>query len=273
MRLEAFIINEGRGKRLEMDEAKALLKRFCKQALYGYTKGNMLYRGVMGNTDNYMLYKSAGMRRSKNTSNYYTLFISNAGTWKGYPRRDKSFICSSSFSYATSFGTVYAVFPYDGAKIGVAPARDFWGSFKKSMNTSKDMDDWNDSFERIISLGGWKMSDSSLSVVLSFMKKFDTKYRAGDINLESLEMALDSRGYHSMDVDWFFSKYKGDFLDVVAKTLDPKKNGFQLMKVGDNYPDGVECWTDSPCIFVRKELVPSRPNPLGNILTDIGYNV
>lgn len=273
MRLQAYLISEGRGKALNEEEAKTLLKKNCKQALNGYTKGNMLYRGNKLVTKPYLQYKPKGVRASRNTSNYYTLLISNSSKWKSYPRRDKSFICTSSFSYAISYGTPYGVFPYDGAVVGVASTRDFWGSFMKSMALGTDMDDWNMMFKDMFSSLRISINDDKYSSVTKAMNEFDSRMKSGKLTMDMVQNAMTEGGYALKEWAWFKDVYKGSFLEVVDKTLDPNTNGFQLMKVGGNYPDNKECWVSSECIFVKKELVPSRPNPLGEILKDLGYSV
>ena len=65
------------------------------------------------------------------TENYITLLIDYIlPSWKNYPKRSKSLVCSSSKSISWGYGNkAYVVFPYNNAKIGVCSEVDLWESF------------------------------------------------------------------------------------------------------------------------------------------------
>ena len=63
-----------------------------------------------------------GERVSQNTNNIYTtLFSDILPSWKDYPPRNKSFICTSDYSTALAFGQPYSyvVLPKNGTNIGI----------------------------------------------------------------------------------------------------------------------------------------------------------
>jgi hypothetical protein len=87
-------------------------------------------------------------RVSANTENYYTLWMDNSEVWKGYPKRSKSYICSSSPKVAESFGTVHFVLIPDNAKVAICPGDDLWNSFRPSVDSLDGlMDDLSTAFK------------------------------------------------------------------------------------------------------------------------------
>lgn len=78
---------------------------------------------------------------SSGIPNIYTRLLSGIlPSWRKYPHRNKSFICSlatwvvSSYTHGDDKGSgVYWVLPENNAKIGVCPTRDIWSSFENSL--------------------------------------------------------------------------------------------------------------------------------------------
>lgn len=268
MRFNAYLITEDRAKTVDLEEAKTLLKKNCRKALYGYTKGNILYRGMKVHTDYALATPKAG-RTSANTSNYYTLMIDNFKQWKDYPKRNRSFICSSSFGSAMNYGTLYGVFPYDGTKVGVCPVRDIWLSFNNSFSGST-LNEMNIVLVKIFERAGISLDDSSYSGIIKSFNQFDrVMQREGEGFMSYVTKGIARR------TDWFSYWYpkKKTFQAMMEFLLDPKLNDFKLVDVGGDYGNENECWFDAKCIMIRKEVIPTRPNPLGDILKEIGYNV
>lgn len=85
-------------------------------------------------------------RKAANTVNYATLWMDNHPDWEGFPKRSRSFICSSNEHYAASYGVLYRVFPFDDAKIGVCPGNDLWQSFEEFESLGDFLDDVDRAF-------------------------------------------------------------------------------------------------------------------------------
>lgn len=83
-----------------------------------------------------------GTRTAKDTSNLYTLFMSEYLTsWRKWPARNRSIIMTDSYTSAynyskskdevTNNGRVYYVIPPNDAVLCISPTQDVWDSFKK----------------------------------------------------------------------------------------------------------------------------------------------
>jgi len=162
---------------LTKDELTELLRTDYSSAYKKFLENKIMFRGVNDSTKyfigRYGLLKP-GLRISQYARyNLYTrLFSDILPSWKGYPPRNRSFICTSSTGKALEFtdtfpaldewkNNVYAVLPKNGAVIGVCPKSDLWFAFPtiKKLNFKntkfkylKDFQDVFMEFIRFISL-------------------------------------------------------------------------------------------------------------------------
>jgi len=226
-----------RSKSISKELAIELIKSNCRDAL----KGTPIYRGVRNfNTEYLYIDPSKYNRISANTSNYYTLINDNSPYWKKYPKRSKSIICSTDINQISMYGDGnFRVLPYDGAKIGVCPSRDYWVSFEKQ--DIPILNQFNDDLFDLMSKKYIFIDETYKSIVDSFNKFSKLIYDDKSV--------LDNLG----DYDYMFKDYnvKEGFLKHIERMFDPKKNGFKLAKAGDKIPQQREVWTDSESILVN----------------------
>lgn len=134
MRLQAFLLQEGRTMKIG-DEALSIIRKKCGKHVRKILAQSRpsIYRGMRKNFGYGIIDpKSSPERRSSNTSNHTTLLMDNLPSWKGYPKRSQSIICSTQLSYARSYGYVYYIYPSDACKFGVVDSGDVWGGFYKA---------------------------------------------------------------------------------------------------------------------------------------------
>jgi hypothetical protein len=242
MRLKAFLLQEGRSKEISEEKVIDILKKNCQKAL----NSTPIYRGIRVNDPFFYIDPKAGKpRRSANTRNYYTLINDNSPYWKQYPKRSESIICTTNINDAKGYGFQYAVFPYDGAKIGVCPESDYWYSFQKTLGEYTTLDEFNDILYKIIVVKNniFGFDDRSYKDIVDSFKTFDTFMKDNQRLLELIKSEYP-----------MFKEYdpnKTTFLEYVQKLLSPKPNGFRLKKIGDKLPGINEVWTDSKSILVN----------------------
>ncbi len=250
MRLENYLFeyrHETRSERLEKDEAISLLKKNCHYDL----KKFKLYRGSSPEDKTLLIEPAKYERSSANTENYYTILFDNLPEWKRYPKRSKSIICTTDTSYADNFGTIYRVFPYDNAKIGICPTNDLWGSFERYMGdyTLADFNYYLEKFAKTIGL------DNKMNTYPDLIKLFDAIDNNKEWVIENLSPSYSPPPF--LD-DYLKRKYSlsTSLLSFVENAFDPENNGFKLVtpKTFGN-PDDKEVWTDSPSILIRDEFV------------------
>jgi len=226
MRLINFL-NEGRSRTIFEDQAMKIVKRNCKQAVDRWKKGYKIFRAI-DERDDFMFIKprSGDMRRSRNTSNYYTLFMNNHENWSEYPKRQ--IICAGgsgerAFTFARS-ASVYHVLPFDNAKIGICPTADIWDSFD------------------------------------TLREEYDL-FDLSQFNQELEEFGIPDNSYRVMRIEAQNTQWdRGTSIwDVMEKFLDPDVNNFRVMPIR-NYNVGkdedVEVWTDAPCVLINHAYMP-----------------
>ena len=138
--METSVDQAPRYKKLELEEAIKLLETRCKKNLWMVHEDRPFYRGdthlhefpgfVKKNANAYTVDTSLTERMSTNTNNIYTEIFDNHPKMKSFPKRSRSFIASTSSSYAWGYGGIHGRFvliPYDTAKVGIVGKSDIWG--------------------------------------------------------------------------------------------------------------------------------------------------
>jgi len=249
MRYKQFLLNEGRSKSIQYGDVGHILNTKCKKAVKAYLDGSRIYRGISSESINNFLYinpKKHKPRKSKNTSNHYTLINDNSPGWKKYPKRSESIICTTDFTYATEYGSkVYVVLPYDGAKIGVCPDEDYWDSFTNV--DVPNMDSFNNQLGLLFEQVHIPFDDSSYKGIKLGFKMFDAIIKNGRESIDSLL----KDGYSILDG---YTDYNNMLLHI-QELLHPDNNNFILSKVGQKLPKNREVWTDSESVLISDSTI------------------
>ena len=221
-----------------------------------------LYRGIRAKTDK-VLYgdSSSGQARiSANTKNFYTILIDEMlPSWKGYPKRSRSWVCSSdrytAEAYGYDRGSLYEVYPVGDPMIAICPAVDMWDSFKSQpMNIFHGLSTFNRYLERDIHyiLKG--------RVIHIGENKESIEQLIDDVNKTGKEKLLDKinevRDYPE-DEPFLHAYIKSNFDDFgkfLDFAMDPRRNNFTIMKFSeylDNYDKfrDREMWFSGPSYF------------------------
>ena len=247
-------LNESRGQKLDLSETIEIVQKNCKQILENYKKNaNYIYRGIKSTDDYIFIEPKKHVRKSANTANYYTLLFDHIlPSWKKFPQRSESIICTTRRDSAASYaqGAPHIILPFDNAKIGVCPKSDIWMSFLMDM----DLTEFNDNLEFYMELAGQLKSDvesnpNSLKKALEETGKFMKN------NKEEIEANPDYKWYSLFYS--LFMNYNGTFLQFLNNLLDPSKNNFELIKPKDNIGKFKmnEMWTESPSIMIKETKI------------------
>ena len=249
----------------------ALTRGKFKSAYNQYLEGNAIYRGLRGSaTYPYWIVNPAkSYRVSRNTNNFYTGLLDKLPAWKDYPKRSRSIICSSNPAYCESYGNVVVVLPVNGAKIGVCPEEDIWGSFRKTVYDRlglKSMGEFNNFFVGALEKINHTLGELARGLTEDnydlFMKRMDA---------EVPPYVLSNSIQKLYDREWYEDAVKKTTIDLVQnqtagwedyfnKLLDPKTNGFQIQPIETFHVRYVhEVWTDATSLLISdhhaKELL------------------
>lgn len=117
---------------LTREEILPFLKKHCSIALENAQYGeNSLYRGFKHSIEMGVYDPSSGTRSSENTSNWYTSFFDTNPENSAWPKRSKSFICTTDNERALSYAedhesNVGLILPFDGVRVGEIMSDDLW---------------------------------------------------------------------------------------------------------------------------------------------------
>lgn len=271
------------------DAAAELLVSDFKQSLESYINNVRIYRGDKNleqkTFDSYL--GIPGNRISQNTSNMYTKLLSDVlDSWKDYPRRSNSFICTSDKDKALSYSDkydYYAVFPENNAKFGICSKKDFWVSFPVLKNAFgiTTMREFNTDFKELLfGVNYWLRSEqnknlqmpsfvaSSGQEIIEYFSIFDEEVKkawSSPDTQKSLTKTLENELVLTGNFDP--NTHLPDMIiDNIAQgkstydllndyILNPAENNFKcvtgIYNIAPNDIKNREIWTDAKCLFVR----------------------
>lgn len=225
---------------ISIEKAVALLNEHCRESLA--TIHAPLWRGMRDHFGEVVtIDPTTGLRKSANTSNYYTLLIDNSPYFEGWPKRSKSLICSTWHRYASDYGRLYAIFPFDGVKIAVCHSKDIWETQvnipELGIHTSgpDSMRRFNQYLYRIGFPQSWH----------GIVKAAKSEATQKSLRLNVL-IALQDR-IPSPD----------NVLPTLLAGMAPELTKFKLMSIAEfaaEPPQNKECWVGGPVVAIRKDI-------------------
>lgn len=199
-------------------------------------------------------------RKSRNTSNEYTLLLQRFPEWKKYPPRNRSFICSlyqgiPEHHYKT------IVLPFDDPMVGLCSDEDFWGSF----NIGNNIDDYvdlpheiNEILQNTANIFSEPLNNDNPDILIQQLRDLHKLVKSQP------ERYLKYKEQHSsvMHIDTYkmimSELFEGD--DIIAALQDiynPTKNGFRVERLSTiyDYKDDIEAWFSGPAYFIEQRYI------------------
>ncbi|MCK9416317.1 hypothetical protein M0Q97_06635 [Candidatus Dojkabacteria bacterium] len=238
---------------LTKDEFKSILNRFCKNFDWNDTP---IYKGMYIDGDFALTNPKGQERRSANTANYYTVIFDNSPYLGEFPKRSQSLICSTDLNTAGTYGVLYRVIPFDGAKIAVCSNPDFWHAFEKNIKYYS-LDEFNVYLGIIFSFLYDKYDDENLE-----------ELREDKLLIEQLKHLYDTYNLDD-EIDSFCLQYPGikdvreEFnnfpksLEELFQAFNPNNNEIKLYDYKDyskSFLSDLEIWTDSKALLLKVDL-------------------
>jgi len=212
-------------------------------------------------------------RKSANTTNEFTLLVDNfLPSWKPFPLRSESFICTTNVNTAEAYGESYYVLPFGNPNIAVCSTNDIWHSFKNIAELDEGASHVpaiNEAMHLIAQcvdpdtkIGYNKESYSVTGInTLAEMKKFvnDVELLVKDptrLKITLSKLSKDSQDDSTSGIALEIihrSKKEYGFIKGLDSLLNPKDNKFDLIsiekfvnkKLSDN-----EVWFSSQAAFI-----------------------
>lgn len=238
---------ESRSNAITFDEAKLVARRYCTP----YRKPGYVFRGIKNFAFPYAYVKPAEHERRSHFANrnYYTLLLDNLPSWKNYPKRSKSIVCSTNFWTSMRYGDVYLVLPCGDPTVAIAPKEDIWFSFEELKDFGIDsLKDFNE-FIEIISFTTVAISDKNYPQMIGNLK------RALELFRMQTHQPSDRISRYA-DLKRLLEYFVGakNIEKALDDLLSPQKNDFTLKQHSSvDYTKyyNQEVWTDSPSLLIR----------------------
>ena len=245
-----------------LDDVIKILKSKCAKSIWMISSDRPIYRGdwyvneIPGGKEAaqkastaFIVDTSATQRKSTNTYNFYTEIFDSHPKMKAYPKRSRSFICTTSRKMAADYaghdGTgLWRIIPYDTAKVGIVGKPDIWnvGTKVELFNRRfEDLDGFNSLIKYLLTsvnirtekLEGLKKfgemlknpkskAYSVLSDTIETQKLVD--YGHGTTNRAKLIDAAISEE----EVAALMKEISKDFMGYIYENLSPSVLGFEL---------------------------------------------
>lgn len=241
MNFEKFLAENYKQKLNGIDEAIKLIKLNCSN----YNFDNLIYRGTNSINQLSLIDGSKGNRVSAHTSNYYTLILDEFLNKQNKPLRSKSIICTTNENYATNYGEMNIIIPYDDSKIGICPDDDIWQLNIDGIDINVSIDEANDIFSEN------EITDSNYNNFIKELKNIIKKVENGKFDIDNIENKKIKElcrlvGYDEKRVEQNIEAMYD--IDDLGFKFDTGKS-FDANKYYDN-----ELWISGPCIMINKSL-------------------
>ena len=241
---------------------KILYSGKYSQALDNFYKQKNIYRGHYSLNGNIAVLVTPGIRKSQGLSNVYTRLMDDIlPSWRNFPKRSHSNICTMDREYALEFGgdVSFIVFPKNNTKIGVTNAKDIWLSFPilHKQEQIPTMKDFNVLFVLFIS----KILDKSTSdiediflsdtkIILATFREVEEKIRGSN------ESLIETSGVFINDL-MNIIKQGYSITDYLNILMSPKLNDIQLSDVTSLPYCNNEIWFEGECLYIDSQHINS----------------
>lgn len=252
------------------------LKTNCAKNIEAFLKSDtMIWRGYENNDDMTMqVFHGGRMRHSLNAKNYYTLLMDNLPSWKGYPKRSESLICTTHQGSAHDFGTPRMMIPFDTTIVGVCSQNDLWASFPRVFDNwelstmgqfdfaMESLNDYIGKLRKALKLAGPVLGsqdfDDSWNQLSGQIAKW-TKLVSQISPAQLMRFGLTDYGYTQTtneDVtELCMKKFSCDFMMFLNWLMNPVGNMFQkgfAYNCTQNFGTDVEVWFSGPCVILHE---------------------
>ena len=227
---------------ISLEDAVTHLNTDFSDCSWMVTQDAPLYRGERDSigSDYALADPSITKRTSQNTSNFYTLIFDNHPGRKDFPKRSRSFICSTSRNTASGYArNVFAIIPGNSSKIAFVNSQDMWDTKIEMFNQKNDITAFNSKFSGL-KLNQFDWDD---------WKKFDAQLKKND------KKAVD------IFYQYFYKADAGDhlnFLETIYEAYSAESTGHDAFtssslsssKMRSKKILGSEAWVSGPCLVV-----------------------
>jgi hypothetical protein len=220
-----------------------------------YNANIRFYRGIETREEAFIQHPRH--RRSISKSNIHTILLSEIlPSWSKYPKRNNSIIFSASPETAKQYvpdenSGLYAVFPEEGAQLGISPTSDIGNAFGI---TIPDMNEILGEIYKLFFRADLE-KDGNLLEFLNKLQDYDRDriLQNKDTILKVITKPEDAARFITGIVE------AENIIGFLDDYMHPVKNGFRLNKIYDDLSflinTDYEIWTEESCLMIRMDTI------------------
>lgn len=250
MRFKTFLESQWQHSKMEFADMMEWIENNAPKFI---AREQNIFRGV--DADNAEgLYNGTNLNRKAAyaNNNFYNLWLSNSREWSEYPKRSKSFICTTDEGKASEYGDVLYVIPQDSSDIGICPRADIWDSFKdvptalgissREGHASTFSDCVDDIFKNVL---GHNVPDDDWEVFYKF---------AESISVHDINAHCKNEWFSKSLIQYMRDKHLYDVTELMYHILHPDRNGFKLEKASNFVAhENKEVWMSGSVLMVTED--------------------
>lgn len=243
----------------------------CAIALAAMNRGVVFYRGIKGATATQLHADSSQFVRSSivDASIFNELLDNRLSSWKDYPKRSKSFICTTDIIYTEPFGPTYNVYPVGDPLIAICPKGDIYDGFSHVLGAAS-----TNSFSQQLKLVINTVNQiTPIQSISDFIKIMNIIWSGKNKKILAILKIL---GYASTEeyltfifnalFPFNFSSFKyyykkhSSFYEFLDTEFSPKSNDFKLIRLSNLSSDDLdgsiehEVWFSGPAYFIKIDM-------------------
>lgn len=263
MRLNSFLLSEGRAQSISQKKAIELLAKNCSESIDLYENHRVEFNRGSGHSA-WWLFIEPSLTYRKVSSGvgsymYYQHLMDELPEWQSYPKRSRSVMAFvNSYNAAGLFGNnIHTMFPFNGANLGVCKTGDIWR--EQAWGYHLHLTTLAPRLANLFDIVGAdkKAAEKDYWSLRQAMMKVD-EYGKDKLKKELIDRRNDVE-YWIQCVPYLNPNIHvhDDLLTVIREVMDPKAGKFKNLKLGQitaAYKEA-EIWTDSPCVMVLPEIM------------------
>lgn len=249
------------------DKLLQLVSTDYSEAYERAKKGYFIFRGDKVSFD--MAIRTPGIRVSVgNGLNYYNRLFSNVlDSWSNYPKRNRAFICTTTYEYAKQYNdNVNIVLPKNGTLLGICPDYNMWASFSLHTNIERMLYFNTDLGLMFRFLTGDALQETNNffkiatdEEVINYMDEISEQIRNTDIDelMNYIDEDITNKKVFEFIVNRIHNN-DNDLITLLSRIFNPKRNDFELTLIEDYHyklGDWRELWFSSKAIFVNVKYI------------------
>ena len=242
-------------KKVDTDNILKYLQDNCSNSMWMLHKNRPFYRGDNQASEEVNangiseVNTELTTRKSKGIANWYTEILDHHPDRQNFPKRSKSLICTTDVRYAANYADnsakgIYAVIPFNDAKIGLVNKHDMWQTKIGGIPGH-----WAVSIDRVNDLFTALAQDANLPVSFKSVETLDKIIKKDPVLLNDLKLWISTGNTGDA------MEFAENFLNIILKGYSAEGTGHTCVNTS-NMPKTYkgELWVGGKVAVISQKM-------------------